>query len=71
MSNLSVDPIIANTATTGIAANNLQCSGTSHPSIAHYINTSLAQEFNDLTIKDASRLSGRCFLIPPALNCAR
>jgi hypothetical protein len=71
MTDPSTDPIIANAATIGIAANNLQCSDTGHPSVTHYINTNLAQKFNDLTIEDASRLSGRCFPIPPALNRTR
>jgi hypothetical protein len=71
MINSSTDPINANVATTGIAANNLQCNDTGHPSIAPYINTNLVQKFKDLTIEDASRLSGSCFPIPPALNHTR
>jgi hypothetical protein len=38
----SIDAIIANAATMGIAANNLQCSDTSHLSVAHCINTKSA-----------------------------
>jgi hypothetical protein len=39
--------------------------------ISHYINTSLVQKFKELSIVDATRLSGRCFPVPPALNHSR
>ncbi|KAF4631646.1 hypothetical protein G7Y89_g6486 [Cudoniella acicularis] len=56
MTDPSTDPIIANAVTTGITANNLQCSDTGHSSVAHYINTSLAQKFKHLTIEDEAKL---------------